>query len=518
MIDARVLHPYSLKFTLCLVFYMPLPHRTILVAAVYLGTFMATLAISIVTVALPAIQVALHTDLAGLQWVVGSYALSLSAFMLSAGSAGDRYGRKRVWLVGVGLFTLGSGISAAAPNLAVLMTGCATQGVGGALLLPGGLSILTQAFRDPRERAHIIGGWSSFGAVSLVLGPMLGGLLVDHVGWPSIFLINIPIGVLAIGLGLRGIAESSDPTHAALDPWGQVLSVVFLGALTYALINVGSGGWTTPATLAAFLVAAAAFLAFLSVEMRVARPVLPLDLFRDPSFANINFISFVLGFSAYTSLFFFSLFLQQAQGWSASATGWRMAPVFVVMAIVSSNFGRLAGRHGTPRLMLTGYGLIGVAMLAMSSFSPTTPYAVIALLFAVLGCGMGLAVPSTGTAIMTAAPRERTGAASSTMNALRQSGMTLGIALLGSLMSERAVASLTRNLSSQSVADASLIAADMLRGRAPPPGLTVASDILQGLLSQAVADGFSAAATVAGVCGLVASASLMIVDRKLKNG
>ncbi|CAH1687790.1 MFS transporter [Hyphomicrobiales bacterium] len=494
------------------------PRRTILVAAVFLGTFMATLAISIVTVALPAIQVALRTDLAGLQWVVGSYALALSSFMLSAGSAGDRYGRKRIWLLGVGLFTLGSAVSAVAPSLAVLIAGCATQGVGGALLVPGGLSILTQAFRDPRERAHIIGGWSSFGAVSLVMGPMLGGLLVDNVGWASIFLINIPIGALAMGLGTRGITESSDPTHAALDPWGQALSVIFLGALTYALISGGSGGWTAPATLTAFLVAAVAFPAFLFIELRVARPVLPLDLFRDLSFANINFISFVLGFSAYTSLFFFSLFLQQAQGWSASATGWRMAPVFVAMAIVSSNFGWLAGRFGIPRLMLLGYALISLAMLAMSTFTPTTPYGTIAVLFALLGCGMGLAVPSTGTAVMTAAPRERTGAASSTMNALRQSGMTLGIALLGSLMSERAVTSLTRDLTSQAVADASAVAADVMKGHAPPPGLHLAPGALQGMLSQAFADGFSLAAAVAGICGIAAASTLILVDRKTLRG
>ncbi|MBS7700987.1 MULTISPECIES: MFS transporter [unclassified Chelatococcus] len=494
---------------------MSLPQRTILVAAVYLGTFMATLAISIVTVALPAIQVALRTDLAGLQWVVGSYALSLSSFMLSAGSAGDRYGRKRIWLLGVGLFTLGSAVSAAAPSLAVLIAGCATQGVGGALLVPGGLSILTQAFSDPRERAHVIGGWSSFGAVSLVLGPMLGGLLVDNVGWPSIFLINIPIGILAISLGIRGIAESSDPTHAALDPWGQVLSILFLGALTYALISVGSSGWTAPATLTAFLVAAVALPAFLIIEMRVTRPVLPLDLFRDPSFANINFISFVLGFSAYTSLFFFSLFLQQAQGWSASATGWRMSPVFMAMAIMSSNFGWLAGRFGIPRLMLLGYALISLAMLAMSTFTPTTPYGTIAFLFALLGCGMGLAVPSTGTAVMMAAPRERTGAASSMMNALRQSGMTVGIALLGSLMSERAVTSLTRNLSSHAVADASAVAAHLMKGHAPAPELAVAHSVLRAMLSQAFADGFSVAAVVAGICGLVAGVTLILVDRNI---
>ena len=157
--------------------------RRVLVAAVYLGTFMATLAISIVTVALPTIQASLKTDLSGLQWVVGSYALCLSAFMLSSGPISDRYGRRRVWLIGVVLFSIGSAISAAASSLGILIAGSALQGVAGALVIPGALSILTQAFADPAQRAHVIGGWASFSAVSLVIGPMLGGILVDNVGW-----------------------------------------------------------------------------------------------------------------------------------------------------------------------------------------------------------------------------------------------------------------------------------------------------------------------------------------------
>lgn len=405
--------------------------RRLAVAAVYLGTFMATLAISIVTVALPALQSSLGTDLAGLQWVVGAYALCLSAFMLSAGPIGDRYGRKRAWLCGVALFMLGSAISAAAASLGQLIVGGAVQGVAGSLVIPGALSILTQAFPDPAERAHVIGGWSSFSAVSLILGPMLGGLLVDHVGWPSIFLINLPVGTAALVFGLTGIAENADPHHAALDPGGQTLSVLFLGALTYALIEAGAAGWDASATIVGLVAAVLAFALFVAVERRAARPVLPLDLFRDSGFASINFASFALGFAGYSSLFFFSLFLQQVQGWSASEAGWRMAPVFATMAIVASLFGRLVRRHGLQRLMIAGYLLLGVAMLAMISFAPATSYAVVAPLFALLGMGMGLAVPSTGAAVMAAAPRERSGTASATMNALRQGGMTIGIALLG---------------------------------------------------------------------------------------
>jgi MFS family permease len=301
------------------------PRRRIaLVAAVYLGSFIATLDVSIVNVALPTLQRALATDLAGLQWVIDIYALCLSAFILSAGPVGDRYGRKRAWLAGVVVFTLGSAMCAMAGNLSTLLAGRAVQGVAGALMIPGALSLLAHAFPEPASRARVIGGWSSFTALSLILGPMLGGLLVDHAGWQSIFLINLPIGVLTVGLGLWGIRESSHPEHAALDPLGQVLSVLWLGALTYGLIAAGEYGWGSGRAATALVAAAIGLALFLMVEARVARPLLPLALFRDARFSATNFASFVLGFSSYASLFFFSLFLQQVQGWSPSDTGWRL--------------------------------------------------------------------------------------------------------------------------------------------------------------------------------------------------
>lgn len=235
--------------------------RVALVAAIYLGTFIASLDISIVNLALPTLQYALDTDLAGLQWVVDAYALCLSAFMLSSGPLSDRYGRKLTWLLGVGLFSFGSLLCALATSLPLLLFGRAVQGIAGALLIPGALSILTQAFHDPGQRAQVIGGWTSFSALSLILGPLLGGLLVEHAGWQSIFLINLPLGLLALALGLWGIEETAHPEHAAFDPLGQLLSVVWLGALTYALIAAGEGGWLSPTAWPALLLAGVACLA-----------------------------------------------------------------------------------------------------------------------------------------------------------------------------------------------------------------------------------------------------------------
>lgn len=488
---------------------MPLSRKRGLVAAVYLGTFMATLAISIVTVALPAIQAALKIDFSGLQWVVGSYALCLSAFMLSAGPISDRYGRKRIWLIGVALFSTGSAISATASSLGMLIAGSAVQGIAGALVIPGALSILTQAFADPARRAQAIGGWASFSAVSLILGPMLGGILVDTIGWSSIFLINIPLGALTMALGLWGITESADPDQAALDPAGQALSIVFLGALTYALIGAGHAGWTSPRIVGALAIAIAGFLAFITIELRATRPVLPVDLFRDRTFAAVNFASFALGFSGYSSLFFFSLFLQQVQGWSATETGWRMAPVFMAMALTSSLFGKLSSWCGTRWLMIVGYALLGGSMLAMALFRPGTPYSIIATVFAVLGIGMGLAVPSTGAATMAAAPRERSGTASATMNALRQGGMTIGIALLGTLMGTRAISSMTDYLSSTATPDTLGAATTAVTQHIMSAGLDMTPELFRSLLAEAIGQGFSLAVAFAGAVGLLASAVLV---------
>lgn len=485
--------------------------RLALVAAVYLGSFIATLDVSIVNVALPTLQRALATDLAGLQWVIDIYALCLSAFMLSAGPIGDRYGRKRAWLAGVVVFTVGSAMCAMASGLPMLLAGRAVQGVAGALMIPGALSLLAHAFPEPASRARVIGGWSSFTALSLILGPMLGGLLVDHAGWQSIFLINLPIGVLTVVLGMWGLRESSHPEHAALDPAGQVLSVLWLGALTYGLIAAGEHGWGSRHAAVALVAAAVGLALFLAVEARVERPLLPLALFRDARFSVTNFASFVLGFSTYASLFFFSLFLQQVQGWSASETGWRLVPQFVATGLVASQFGRLARRFEVHTLMVAGYGLIGVAMLLLTLFSADTPYLPLALLFVALGAGAGLAVPATSTAVMASVPAQRSGMASATMNALRQGGMLIGIALLGTLMRTRATALMAESLARAGVPDAPQAAVAAVSRHDLGALAALDPGVAQRLLSDALAGGFHAAMACAGVAGLVAAGLLLRV-------
>ena len=247
---------------------------------------------------------------------------------------------------------------------------------------------------------------------------MLGGVLVAHFSWQSIFLINLPLGALAVALGMWSIRESAHPEHAAFDPLGQALSVVWLGALAYGLIAAGEHvERSRPAGLALAL-AAAGLAAFVTVELRARRPVLPLGLFRDRGYAVTNFASFVLGFSGYSSLFFFSLYLQQVQGLSPLAAGSQLAPQFIASGIASTVFGKLNPRFGLPRrLMIAGYALIGAAMLGMTGLDAHTPYALTCALMVLLGVGSGLALPATSMAVMATVPRERSGMASATMNA-----------------------------------------------------------------------------------------------------
>lgn len=478
--------------------------RPALVLAAYLGTFLASLDISIVNVALPTLQRALHTDMAGLQWVINAYAIALSAVMLSAGPLGDRYGHRRMWLLSVATFIAGSLLCACAGSLPALVAGRAVQGVAGALLIPSAMPILSHAFPEARERARVIGGWSAFSALALVLGPLLGGELVQRAGWPSIFLINLPLGMLALVLGAWGIPERRHPQHAALDPAGQLLSIVALGALSYGLIAIGEHGLLAPSTLLALGIAASGLALFAWVERRAARPLLPLDLLAMPRFGMLNLASFVLGFTAYASLFFLSLFFQQVQGHDAAQAGSQLVPQFVLMGAVSLLFGRLVARIGLHAALVSGYVLTGVALCATATFEPATARGQAGALLMLLGVGMGLAVPATGMAVMACVPAERAGTASATMNALRQAGMSLGIALLGSLMGLRAVRQFAAT--AQAAGQPALAAQARMLILQPSSSLPGVQTV--AWYRSALASGFGWAMAVAGVLALLAALGL----------
>lgn len=424
-----------------------------LLVAVLLAVFMALLDVNIVTVALPAMQADLHGGVGEMQWVMNAYTLCIAALALSAGALADRYGRKRMFVTGVVLFTAGSAVCALAPNAVVLVIGRFVQGIGAAITVPGTLSLIAQGFPEQGQRARVIGVWSMVAGLAAIAGPVLGGALVDALGWSSIFLVNLPIGLVAVVVAVRSVTESADPDHASLDPAGQVLCVAWLGLLLYGLINAGTAGWSDAGTVLPLAAAVVLLAGFLVVEVRQERPMLPVRLFRHPPFAGANTASFLLGFSVLSALFFLPLYLQQVHGASAAEAGLLLLPMPICSVLFSYLTGRWTGRAG-PRLpMITGYLVSSVALAALVLLEPGSSRVLCAVLFALLGIGGGIALTPTNAAVMASVPIQRSGVAAATVNAGRQTGTSLGIALLGTLFASLSTDDLVRSLTAAGITD-----------------------------------------------------------------
>lgn len=477
-----------------------------LTAAAYLGTFIADIDITIVNVALPAIQADVDASLAELQWIVNSYAVCLAAFMLSASGLSNKFGLKRIWMLAMALFTASSLLCAFAGNISLLLVGRSIQGAAGAVIIPGAMSIIFHAFDDAKLRAKVVGGWSTFSAIGLIVGPLLGGFLVDHTGWPSIFLINIPLGIMALALGGWGMKEIAVEKDLRLDVSGQVLSILWLGGMTYALIAAGHAGLLAPEVTVPLAGSCILFGVFLFRQSRTANPLLPLPLFRQTGFGIPNLASFILGFSTYSSLFFFSLFFQEAQGVSASEAGVRLMPQFLLTAIVSLFFGRLHSRVGTKWLMVTSYALIGVAMVLLCFAEVQTGYVYTGSLLALMGVGMGVAVPVTGVCVLGAVEKARFATASAVMNALRQGGMAFGIAILGALLGAEAVKHATRQLTADGISQAALRAQTLVFSNAADAEAALSTHYYR----EAIAYGFQSAMLAAGAACLVMAVILAV--------
>jgi DHA2 family methylenomycin A resistance protein-like MFS transporter len=416
---------------------MPQTNRSVSVAVlapIFAGTFVALLDLSIVIVALPTIQDELNTDVTGVQWVVDAFVVPLGALLLSGGALGDRYGRKRIFLGALALFLAGSVVCAAASALGVLLAGRVVQGIAAAAILPGTLSLVTQLEPDPQRRARLIGIWAMVSSLAFILGPLLGGALVDTLGWPAIFYINVPIVLGAIAIGTRTITDSADPDHASLDPLGQLAAVCSLGTLTYAVIEGRNHGWGSGLTIGLFAAAAVAAVALILIELPKRRPTLPVRLLSDSRFAIVNTAAIALGLGGNGAFFLLTLYLQQARGHSAFTTGLLTLPMTLAVIPGAKLAGSLTAEHGPRRAMLAGFTVTGAALLAMIAIGADTPYLPIALLFALAGFGQGLAIPATMAAALEIVPRQRSGVGSATVNAARQTGTVLGIAVLGTIL------------------------------------------------------------------------------------
>jgi EmrB/QacA subfamily drug resistance transporter len=399
-------------------------------AVTILGSGIAFLEATVVNVALPTIGSDLDADVADLQWVINGYLLTLAALILLGGSLGDRFGRARIFEVGVIWFTIASALCALAPSTGVLIAARVVQGIGGALLTPGSLAIIEATF-DPDDRARAIGAWSALGGAAAAVGPLLGGYLIEAVSWRAIFLINLPLGAFVVYETRRRVPETRDPTvTGAMDVRGAALAALGLGGLTFALIQAPKEGIGSPAVLTALIAGLIASVLFLRTERRSKQPMLPLGIFSSAQFTSANLLTFVV-YAALGGVFFLLIvFLQISLGYTPIAAGAASLPITALMLLFSARAGALAQRIG-PRLPLTlGPILIAIGMLLMRRIDPGDSY-VGSVLPAVIVFGLGLTLvvaPITATVLAAADPRHA-GVASGVNNAVARTAQLAAVAV-----------------------------------------------------------------------------------------
>jgi EmrB/QacA subfamily drug resistance transporter len=405
---------------------------------------------TIVNVALPSIGRELHATVSGLQWTVDAYTMVIASLLLLAGSTADRFGRRRIFQLGLLLFTLGSLLCSLAPNLTFLVLFRMLQAVGGSMLNPVAMSIIRNTFEDPRERAQAIGLWGATVGLSLALGPVVGGALVGSIGWRSIFWINIPVGLAAIVLTALFVPESRAPHARRFDPIGQLLVITLLASLTYAIIEGPSLGWLSAPELSLFALVAASLVALLWQESHRTEPLIELRFFRSVPFSGATVIAVSVFAALGGYLFLNTLYLQEVRGLSAFHAGLFTLPIAAMTLIFAPLSGRLVGRHGSRvPLVLGGVG-IAVSSIMLTSLSDTTPVGWLLVAYFVFGVGFGLVNPPITVTAVSGMPSAQAGVASAVASTSRQIGQTLGVALAGAIAAPAAASALRLGLARSS--------------------------------------------------------------------
>ena len=428
--DAQAVQPGDTGESAAELSYSSGPGRWVLLATV-LGSGMASIDATVVGIALPAIGRDFNTGLASLQWVVTAYTLTLAGLLLVAGSMGDRYGRKKVFLLGVVWFAVASILCGVAPNAEVLIGARAIQGIGAALLTPGSLAIIEASFK-PADRMKAIGAWSGLGGVAIAIGPFLGGWLVQAVSWRLIFAINIPLAIAVVAIAWRHVPESRDTAMTGrIDNTGGALITIGLIGLTYGLIEGPSKGWTKPAPLAALIAGVVLLGAFVAWERRARQPMLPLNLFKSAQFTAANVATFTVYGALGGALFLLPIQLQQVSGYTPLQAGVSLLPVTVIMLLLSARSGALAARIG-PRLQMSVGPLVIAAGLALFTLIGSSGDYVTEVLPAVVVFGFGLAInvaPLTAT-VLAAVPASHAGVASAVNNDVARAASLIAVAVL----------------------------------------------------------------------------------------
>ncbi|ENO87673.1 MFS transporter [Thauera linaloolentis] len=407
-------------------------------AASALGFAVVLLDVSVVNVALEALRLEFATDIAGLQWVVNAYTLAFAALLLTSGALGDRFGARRVFSWGFVLFTLASLACGIANELATLVVARLAQGVGAAMLVPNSLSMLQKAFQPGEERSRAVGWWGAVGGLSLAAGPVVGGLLVTHLGWRSIFLMNLPIGLMGLFLTLRFAAPDGEGHRRCLDWPGQVAAVIALASLTASLIEASSLGWSDIRVQAGLLLFIVALAGFIWMESRTKTPMLPLTLFRNPTFTISSVTGVVVNFAYYGLVFVLSLFFQIQQQLTPQQTGLAFLPMTIVLVAANIVAGRLMTRLGARRILVLGLGLAACGYLLMLLASIDGRYGMLIIPMLMAGSGIALTIPTMTNATMSSVDASRAGIASGVLNSARQIGGMLGVAVFGYLVRDTA--------------------------------------------------------------------------------
>jgi EmrB/QacA subfamily drug resistance transporter len=460
---------------------------------------------TILNVALPTLATDLHAGESQLQWIVDAYTLVFAGLLLTAGSIGDRFGRRIALFTGLGLFGVASIWAAWSGSAGELIAARAAMGIGGALIMPSTLSVLTNSFTDARERAKAIGVWAAVSGLGVVFGPTLGGWLLGHFWWGSIFLVNVPVVLVGIVAGFWLIPESRDPAATGIDLGGAALSIAGLSTLVWSIIEAPVRGWTSTPVLAGFVMAAVILGGFVRHESRIDDPMLNLGYFSDRRFAAGCVSVTVLFFALFGTIFFLSQYLQFVLGYSALQAGKGVIPVATM--VIGAPLGiKLSELIGERVVIPSGLGLVAGALCLLSTTSMESGYGHVAMFLSLAGFGMGLAMAPATEAVMASLPRDKAGVGSAVNDTTRQVGGALGVAILGSILASAYGDRLTEGAAGQPVPEA---ARDGLAG-----ALTVAArlpDAAGAALAAAGKEAFvhGMDVTVAAGAGLVAIGALL---------
>ena len=453
--------------------------------AMCLSMFMIMLDSTVVNVALPSIQKDLDTSVDQLEWVVNGYTLSFAALLVTGGRLGDIFGRRLIFMIGVAVFALSSATAGLAQSPTMLVVSRIAEGVGGALMMPATLSIITDAF-PADERGRAIGTWAGISGLALSFGPLAGGFLTEYVSWRAIFYINLPIAVLALGASLLAVRESRDETaERTVDYLGVALLTIALTAFVLALIEGNDWGWGSARTVALLISAAVATAALITVERRVRAPVLDFGFFRSRNFVGANTVALIISFAMMGSFFFLAIYLQDLLQYSALETGVRFLPTTVLIVLIAPVAGRVADRIGSRGPMAVGLAVTAVALYLFSRMEATTTYSDLVPAFILLGIGIGMTMSPMSTAAMNAVAVDKAGVASGTLQMFRMIGGTIGVAATGAIFQSKLGAFDPATLASGGAAEASnftdaLGAAMALAAALTAVGAVVATVVISG--------------------------------------